>query len=172
MGMDVYGKEPKSETGEYFRRNVWGWRPLWQYVETLHPEIAGLVKYPQSNDGDGLDNADSIKLAALLTVDLNSGETDKYIRSRNHYLSQLEREACKQCHGVGIRTDDIAVEMGMPDKELSPEMAILTGRTHGWCNGCDGEGKVDSFETWYSLDRNDIKQFAEFLTDCGGFEIC
>jgi hypothetical protein len=28
MGMDVYGKEPKSDKGEYFRNNVWWWRPL------------------------------------------------------------------------------------------------------------------------------------------------
>ena len=32
MGMDVYGKEPKNETGEYFRSNVWWWRRLWDFV--------------------------------------------------------------------------------------------------------------------------------------------
>jgi hypothetical protein len=170
--MDVYGKAPKNETGEYFRRNVWGWRPLWQYVETLHPEVARLVNYPQSNDGDGLDEEGSITLSELLTEDLANGVTDKYIRSRNHYLAQLDQDDCKQCNGVGIRTDEVGVAQGMPDRELAPEVAILTERTHGWCNGCNGEGKVDSFETYYGLERNDIKEFAAFLMDCGGFEIC
>ncbi|QOR55575.1 MAG: hypothetical protein UMS36scaffold28_65 [Phage 59_13] len=30
MGMDVYGVKPKSKQGEYFRNNVWSWRPLWR----------------------------------------------------------------------------------------------------------------------------------------------
>lgn len=28
MGMDVNGREPKNAAGEYFRANVWSWRPL------------------------------------------------------------------------------------------------------------------------------------------------
>lgn len=172
MGMDVYGVNPTSETGQYFRRNVWGWRPLWNYVEDNHPEIAELVQYAQSNDGDGLDGPDSIRLAALLTVDLETGVTDKYIRARNQYLSQLERPTCTYCEGTGIRKDAVGVENGWPDRELSPEMASLTGRTHGSCNACGGEGKVDAWETSYCLGRNDIKEFAAFLMDCGGFEIC
>lgn len=28
MGMDVYGRKPSSEAGEYFRANVWSWRPI------------------------------------------------------------------------------------------------------------------------------------------------
>jgi len=60
----------------------------------------------------------------------------------------------------------------MPTRELSPEMASLTGRTHGWCNACDGEGKTDSWETNYYLDLDDIKEFAEFLETSGGFRIC
>ena len=32
MGFDLSGLNPKNETGEYFRNNVWWWRPLAQYV--------------------------------------------------------------------------------------------------------------------------------------------
>ena len=42
MGMDVYGRKPKNETGEYFRRNVWGWHPLWEYCCEANPEITQL----------------------------------------------------------------------------------------------------------------------------------
>ena len=54
MGMDVYGREPENEKGEYFRNNVWWWHPLWMYVEETFPEIAKLVPNAHSNDGDGL----------------------------------------------------------------------------------------------------------------------
>ncbi len=172
MGMDVYGKNPNNEIGQYFRRNVWGWRPLWQYVEDNHPEIAELVKYAQSNDGDGLNATKSKALAKLLKEDLASDAAMNYIDQRNKYLSELERPECDLCSGTGIRTDKVGEEMKMPTRELSVEMSLLTGRTHGYCNGCNGEGKRDAWETSYYLDLDDLAEFADFLENCGGFEIC
>lgn len=28
MGMDVYGRNPSSKDGEYFRASIWSWRPI------------------------------------------------------------------------------------------------------------------------------------------------
>jgi len=172
MGMDVYGKAPANEVGAYFRRNVWGWHPLWGYVEDQHPEIAELVQHAHTNDGDGLTSAKSLKLARLLQEDLANGVVDEYISARQMALSLLPRETCNLCSGTGIRTDAIAIEHKMPEKELSPELQILLGRTHGTCNACNSEGSREAFELSYRLDREDIEQFADFLENCGGFEIC
>ena len=54
MGMDVIGKKPKAEVGQYFRNNVWWWHPLWEYVCEVPPALANRVRYGHSNDGDGL----------------------------------------------------------------------------------------------------------------------
>ena len=35
MGVDLIGMNPQDPAGEYFRRNVWGWRPIAAYVETM-----------------------------------------------------------------------------------------------------------------------------------------
>lgn len=172
MGMDVYGKNPTSEVGHYFRRNVWGWHPLWQYVEVVHPEIASLVKYAHSNDGDGLNDEDAKKLSELLEEDLGDGVVANYLEARAVWLSELPREDCKLCQNTGIRSDDIGLAQSMPEKELSPEVQILTGRTMGWCNACDGVGSKESWETNYFVDAEDIAEFAKFLRECGGFEIC
>lgn len=172
MGMDVYGKKPTNEVGEYFRRNVWGWRPLWQYVEDTHPEIAGLVEYPQSNDGDGLNAVKSRLLSRLIKEDLSNGAAQTYIQARNIHLASLERTDCELCQGTGIRTDSVGVENKMPERELAQEVAIVVGRTHGYCNGCNSEGKKDAWETNYFLDLDDLEEFADFLESCGGFEIC
>ena len=172
MGMDVYGKRPTSEVGRYFRRNVWGWHPLWQYVEVVHPEIAELVEYAHSNDGDGLNASDSQTLARLLEEDLDTGVVTKYLEARAVWLSELPREACSICDSTGIRSDEIGLAQSMPEKELSDEVKILTGRTMGWCNGCDGVGTRENWELSYYLDAEDIAEFARFLKDCGGFEIC
>ena len=32
MGFDIYGMDPQTEKGHYFRNNVWYWRPLWQLI--------------------------------------------------------------------------------------------------------------------------------------------
>ena len=172
MGMDVYGKNPVNETGNYFRRNVWGWRPLWNYVEEMHPEIAGLVEHGYSNDGDGLGARNSKKLAKLLREDIFRGVVDTYVETRNKYLAELPKQDCELCAGTGIRKDPIGVEHGMPERELPEAQAIILGRTHGTCNGCNNEGKKDPWETHYYLEADDISEFADFLESCGGFEIC
>ena len=165
MGMDVYGKKPTSKTGKYFRRNVWGWHPLWTYVENLHPEIAELVTHAHTNDGDGLNAEKSEELAKLLMDDYNRGIAKEYVRQRNEWLASLPFEPCKYCNETGIRE-------GMEDRELEPDIAIIVGRTKGYCNACQGVGKEENWNTNYFLEEDDIKEFAEFLADCGGFEIC
>ena len=172
MGMDVYGKNAANEVGEYFRRNVWGWRPLWEYVELTHPDIASLVEYGYSNDGDGLNATNSKALAKALREDLAVGLTAKYIEGRNKILSELPLETCDLCGGTGIRTDDVGQEYKMPERELDEAMAIALGRTCGYCNGCNAEGTKEPWETNYYLEVEDIEQFADFLENCGGFEIC
>ena len=172
MGMDVFGKNPANKVGEYFRRNVWGWRPLWDYVMEQHPELGELVKHGYSNDGDGLNKQNSLLLAKKLEDDLQTGSAQKYIQARNERLASLPLEDCKYCEATGVRSDEVGVENGMPDRELREEQRIVLGRDKGWCNGCDGVGQVQSFFCSYYLDTEDIEEFAQFLKACGGFEIC
>ena len=172
MGMDVYGKNPSSEKGSYFRNNVWYWRPLWGYCEELHHDLCHKVEYGHSNDGDGLDADDARLLGERLLADIANGVTAEYERQHNEYIASLPRTDCQYCGATGIRTDEVGVENGMPTKELDAEIAILVGRTHGYCNACRGEGKQDPWLANYPFDVNNVREFAEFLLDCGGFEIC
>lgn len=156
MGMDVFGKDATSEVGSYFRRNVWGWRPLWQYVEDTHPDLARLVEYPQTNDGDGLDADGSAELARRLRDDLLDGTVEEYVTARNLLLEAMPDTPCDVCEGTGQRPDGL---YGLEWKKPG-------------CNGCDGKGTVRPWDTWYSLDVEDVREFADFLADCGGFAIC
>lgn len=52
MGMDVYGKKPTKKQGEYFRANIWSWRPIHALCETvLKRELPGW----EFNNGEGFD---------------------------------------------------------------------------------------------------------------------
>lgn len=172
MGMDVYGENPKNEKGEYFRNNVWWWRPLADFVCNNYDDIAQHCEHWHSNDGDGLDAEKSQELGERILADVASGMVAEYEKSYNAYLATLERQKCELCEGTGIRTDAIGIEHGMPTKELSSEVAILVGRTHGNCNACSGVGTRENWWMNYPFNTQNVQSFAEFLVNCGGFKIC
>lgn len=172
MGMDVYGKDPKSKKGEYFRNNVWWWHPLWDYCLNIHGDICDRVEYGHSNDGDGLDADEARTLGECLLADIDSGATSEYEDEYRKHLASLPVEDCPWCGATGIRTDEVGVKQGMPTAELEESTAILVGRNHGTCNACKGFGKQESWATNYPFSVENVREFAEFLLDCGGFEIC
>lgn len=174
MGMDVIGRNPVSEEGEYFRNNVWWWRPLWIYACSIAPEIItrDLAEAGHMNDGMGLNHEQAKQLAFKLNDEIWHGRTAEYARRYQEELAQLPRENCKYCNTTGIRTDEIGISNGMPNQELSPEIQILTGRTHGSCNVCRGIGTVENFALSYPFSVENVARFAEFCEKSGGFSIC
>jgi len=154
MGMDVYGKNPKHQSGEYFRNNVWYWRPLANYVCDIAPDITQHCKQWQSNDGDGLNETRSIQLAEKIWEDIKSGTASVYEQAYRNKMNSMPDETCRVCKGTGFRKD-------LPGYggESKP------------CNGCDQTGKVRPIDTEYPFELSNVKEFANFLENCGGFEI-
>lgn len=148
MGMDVYGRNPTSETGQYFRNNVWWWRPLADYIiEHYSDEIPRIQKVSWgTNDGEGLGKRDSIKLAKLLRRDLDNGViaacAEKYEKDRE----QAPKVACIYCT-AGVRKNGAK------------------------CNNCEGTGKSLPWWTHYPFSVANMEEFERFLRDCGGFKI-
>ena len=150
MGMDVFGNKPKNEKGEYFRNNVWWWRPLWDFCLDCYPDLAGKVRDGHCNSGHGLNAVDSKKLAKLIKQDLESGKVHQYSIDRKAYLDSLPLQNCEYCSATGIRNDE---------------------HVKGTCNACHGSGQVKSWATEYPFDVDNVIQFQEFLDNCGGFSI-
>lgn len=149
MGMDVSGVNPSSETGEYFRNNVWWWRPLWNYCLKVAPELCESVS-GHHNDGDGLDGEGAKALAEILQEKIDSGECKKYAEEYAAQLKALPDEKCDLCQGTGIRNDQFV---------------------QGKCNKCTGKGHVRPFDTQYPFSVENVQNFTNFLKDSGGFEI-
>lgn len=173
MGMDVIGKKPTSERGEYFRNNIWWWRALWTYACEVGKDIitTDVANAGTLNDGAGLNAQNTKKLAKALHDALESGHTQQWAQTYAEWQASLPREACNLCEATGIRKDEVGVQMGMPERELLPEIQILTGRTHGWCNACEGVGTTESWLAGYPFSTENVREFADFLADSGGFEI-
>lgn len=159
MGFDVYGKNPKNKKGEYFRNNVWWWHPLWDYCLNVHPQVAEKVQYGHSNDGDGLNSSDAYKLGILLRQDYHSGFAKEYEQRYIKALQKLPLEDCKVCQTTGVlKTVDFQDDN--------------TTQKFQTCNNCEGTGKTKDFTTNYPFSAENVKQFAEFCINSGGFSIC
>jgi len=173
MGMDVFGLNPKNEKGEYFRNNVWWWRPLWMFCCEVGEEVINqeLVEAGHFNDGAGLDDDGSKTLARILMEKLESGVVAEAEEEFKRISESAPRVKCDWCNNTGIRTDEVGISMGMHDKALSAEQAARLGRDFGWCNGCDGEGTQRHPMSSYGFSVENVREFAEFLDSCGGFEI-
>lgn len=165
MGMDVFGNEPTSEAGEYFRNNVWWWRHLWGFCCTVAPDLTEGVS-GQTNDGDGLDGPKAHELAERLQEAVDSGVAADYEAEFKAGIDAMPHEKCEFCDATGIRQDMFA------DKELTIEQAKELGRTQGWCNGCDGRGTRPPFAASYRFSVENVVEFIGFLRACGGFKIC
>lgn len=175
MGMDVYGVKATTEAGKYFRNNVWAWRPLAAYCCLIAPDITATCQHWQSNDGGGLNAADSLKLADALQAEVDSGRAAAFGAQKEAEENALPDEPCRYCDATGVRTDAVGVANGFPTWVIGNDRPVPTdhpryGQT-GWCNACDGKGfnRPTSNSYWFSVEN--VQEFIAFLRDCGGFEI-
>tara|TARA_R100000963_G_C4631053_1_gene96151 strand:- start:773 stop:1252 length:480 start_codon:yes stop_codon:yes gene_type:complete len=158
MGMDVHGLKPTSQVGAYFRNNVWWWRPLANYIELAAPHLYKKVGDDgigwHYNDGDGLNAQDSHTLAKILRKDVELGKTEAYEEEYKRLQAELPDQECGVCEGTGKRQPP-------PNGGAGKEP----------CKACDETGKQDHSQKSYPFDTDNVKEFTEFLENCGGFEI-
>jgi hypothetical protein len=179
MGMDVLGKNPTSEAGEYFRSNVWCWRPLAEYCFEVAPDVAALCKHWGTNDGDGLDERNSLLLADALQREIDSGRCKRWGEVRQSELERLPNEACWLCEATGTRKAPPEREPAVPGEDeflaiiAGPDWEIGAGdpATGMKCNVCNGEGYIRPSACNYPFAVENVQEFIVFLRGCGGFEI-
>jgi len=85
MGMDVIGMNPIAPEGEYFRATIWAWDPIAAFVETVAPEEAKPCTHWHYNDGDGLDAAQSVRLADRLQEAVATGAINECLNEIQSY---------------------------------------------------------------------------------------
>lgn len=159
---ELKNEHEENNPGFYFRNNVWWWRPLWNYVCDTCSWILDDEDMERGHDNGGHEiseeKADAI--ANTLFALVESKEAAKYEVKYMTKLKNLPLETCGYCKGTGRRNDE---------------------NVKGRCNVCNTEytreqkipiGKVKSFECSYPFDADNVKEFAKFCKESGGFEIC
>lgn len=162
MGIDVFGIKPKSKAGEYFRANVWHWRPLADCIMTVARDTASPCKDWHSNDGDGLNAKQSVELVRILRDEVASGRGAKYVHRHNAILASMPDEKCPICEG----TDKTPWE-ARTEYFVARDLTKIRP-----CGHCKSTGRARPWATLYHLEVRNIEEFASFLNDCRGFVIC
>ncbi len=91
-------------------------------------------------------------LADALQRDLDNGNVAAYAAAYEARIAALPLSECTLCSGTGIRTDAIGRQYGF-DIPHDP----ATGR--GGCNGCEGNGKVQSWEAHYPFSVENVAEY-------------
>lgn len=158
MGMDVVGVSPVSQVGEYFRANIWYWRPMWLYIEKSFPDLAAKVESPYTNEGYGLDVCNSVLLGQKINSHVDGGLARRHEEIFNSAIADLPLTNCQLCYGTGERVWPAHITQDW----------ILH---HNGCNGCLGTGLQRDCLSSYTFSAELLEKFSHFLIDCGGFEI-
>lgn len=160
MGMELYGKNPSSEEGVYFRNNIWYWRPLWWFCEYASPIVTSKVVHSQLNCGDGLNEKDSKTLAQDIKNCIDTGTLDSWAKEYQEYKDSLPLENCTYCNETGLRTWEPGTFQNTTHQSITKK-----------CNVCDGEGKHKNDLHSYPFEIKNVHNFFKFLNSSGGFEI-
>ena len=148
MGFDLIGVKPASKKGEYFRNNIWWWRPLASYV-VARCDITDEGWF--ENSGHEVPARKAQRIAHTLYDLLLSGDVQTYAMQYQKDLDALPDEQCNICHGSGVRADEFV---------------------QGTCNACGGKGTVVAWDKNYPFSEENVREFAEFCRESGGFSIC
>ena len=94
MGMDVYGVNPKTDNGDYFRANVWYWRPLWQCVAYFCDDILSEndIKGGTVNSGYEYDETTALEISDRLENALKNGNLYRFDKGRKKFISEMKEK--------------------------------------------------------------------------------
>lgn len=175
MGMDISGKNPSTRDGEYFRNNVWWWRPVLIYLadrNLITDEEATKMSY---NDGAGLEHEQCVNIAEFIEQDIADGGMKKW---EDEYMANLNALPDKECHCVKEEKEGMSkVMVGIETMARKAGAVLSGGEIEPWaapdpnCGSCKGTGSVRPFDTNYPFEVTNMAEFGKFLKGCGGFEV-
>ena len=148
----------EDNCGVYFRNNVWWWRPLWSFVTGMCANILTEkdIRLGGYNDMHKISKTKAGKIAKRLHSMIEDGRVKECEDVHNKELASLEQVDCDTCGATGRRNK--------PPKPGAGD--------YQECNGCNGTGKKDDWAKSYPFSEENVREFANFCSNSGGFRIC
>ena len=161
---NAYEEWELENPGVYFRNNVWWWRPLWHYVcIACHGILSGKdIANGQFNGGHRISKTKSLRIAAKLRARIKSGDVvDYYDKHQKEY-----NEAKEHNKKIQILMDALHERVKEQYGDIVPRDYPEPHKTD-W----DNLQAQKKWEASYPFDISNVKEFAEFCEQSGGFEI-
>jgi len=178
--MEVY---EKAVPGDYFRNNVWYWRPLWDYICMICDDIltSEETEYGEWNDGRKISEKKAIQIADRIEEYDKLGKIEQQEIYQEDLREKLPDEDCSVCEGTGTRKEWqgwFSEEAWLKHHKTLENDDSIANSGYKWanemkgCNGCKGTGKVKNWQSYYPFSAENVKEFGNFCRNSGGFEIC
>ena len=153
---EKYHEWRDENCGVYFRNSVWEWRPLWDFITATCNDILTEknIKGGDFNEGHKISKTKAGKIARKLYKLIETDQVKAYESMYKKELDSLEQTDCYICDSTGKRQEP--PNTGAGDRE---------------CNGCNGTGKKDDWAKSYPFSEDNVRRFANFCANSGGFEI-
>ena len=167
---DLQNKFRDANPGEYFRANVWGWRPIWEFVCEVCPDILTEedFKRGQYNDNHLIEEDRARDIAKRLRekMDLARNRQKKYeaeAPNKDKFNTMLENAATF-----------IFEKISKPKSELITcpgDMQIHDPENYKRWETLINYNNIKFDEMSYPIDADFIEEFANFAEHSGGFRI-
>ena len=163
---ELSDKADDENPGRYFRNNVWWWRPLWNYVCEQCQDFLTIedMSGGSSNSGHKISNTKALMISRRLSKLIAEGLVDKEDRNlslmvakaqtSNQELKEQMDEITKKCHKEHGKD---LVPANYPEPYYSKWKTLQS--QHDW-------------DADYPFNSDNVKAFAKFCGQSGGFEIC
>ena len=151
--------------GDYFRNNVWWWRPLWEFVCNSCNDFLteGDISKGFYNDGKKISKTKSVKIAKRLFELIADGTVDAF-----HREESLKRAKAK------IHNDIVREEMDKIRDACHKEHGknlVPANYPEPYKQQWDDAYAKEDWAASYPFDRDNVENFATFCLQSGGFEI-
>ena len=167
---DLQRKFRDANPGEYFRANVWFWRPIWNFVCEVCPDILTEEDYKRGHYNDNHlieeDRAKDIAKRLREKMDLARERQKKYeieAPNKTKFNNMLEEAA-----------NFIFNKISKPKSELITcpgDMQIHDPENYERWEKLTHYGNLKFDEMSYPIDADFIEEFANFAEHSGGFRI-
>ena len=160
MGVDISGRKPKTDAGDYFCSNWWGWRPILALSESamLKAKLDYDTSYWGSNDGKGLGTQKQCdKLADAIEL-LISETYNEFLMEDDDRIYICMGSWCEA--GTG--------------RFIPSEFTQSLNEQYEWGDILYGPVVAENgtmVESSYSTSLGRLKEWITFLRNCGGFSI-
>jgi hypothetical protein len=168
--IDKYFKEEQEyedkNPGVYFRNNCWGWRPLGYFIIEKCGWLTTEQKESlQNNSGFEFSHHEAGTIADTLQKKVDDGTA-----AEREEVNKREMAVAEEWNkGINAQQGELEKEV---KKETGDAKLVPYDYPEHFKKKWDDLQKQTDHKAHYPFRESNVKEFIQFLRECGGFQIC